>query len=73
MVDGLCDSHALVGIELQRTLQEVVHLGSKELKELRERLPLANPEGFDVVAGAFVADEVDIGGSANGTEDYRAK
>ena len=34
MVYCLSDSHALVGIELQRTFEEVVHFGRDELELL---------------------------------------
>lgn len=69
VVDGLIDGHASVGVELQRPLQEVIDLGSDELEQLAEWLARDHPEGFNVVFCALVADEVDVGGRADGAED----
>lgn len=69
VVDGLGDSHALVGVELERALQEVVHFWGDEAEELGERLALPHSERLYVVACSLVADEVNVSGRADSAED----
>jgi hypothetical protein len=73
VVDSFSNGHAFVGIELQRTLEEIVDLRGDELELLGKGSSLTNSEGFNVVSGTLVTDEVDICGRANLVEDDGSK
>lgn len=67
----VADGHPLVGVELQRVQQEILHVRCDELEQLFERPTLLKPERFYVVLGSFVADEIEVflAGGADDVED----
>jgi hypothetical protein len=73
MLNGVFNGHPFVGIELQRSKQKVFCLWRNGFEYLFEGLSFTVPEGFNVLSGSLVADEIDFERGANDAEDDRSK
>ena len=70
MVEGLINCHALIGVELKASSQEVLHICVDKLKDLTKWLTFLWSERLYVFSRSLVADEFDVCGCADDAENY---